>query len=414
MKNNGSMQHEVISTEMSQTQFESGVIELPEGQMTVPIDSGYVKIQDVLDTLIYLEADSLERLYTTAVPGETIYYSRIRKKNVTIYDLSQFYIIHLDKEASIDDAISVLNSLDETNSAEPSVYVTLEEEPDDTYYELDSLWYLNNDSHPSCDIDAPEAWEITHADGINIAFIESGMEINHVDLRSSICYDSVVVDTIVDGEDTTFVYETLTEFVHHYQTAHGTNTAGIACATTNNDTGVSGVAWGAKIVVREFWTTPDTVLDAVEGRCRDVLRCAQLGVRIINNSWSHTSNLWYMNYSFDVAHSLGAVMVCSQGNIPARVIKYPAAYSQSQYGWVISCSWLKRTGGDSLIHDHNATYADYCDITAPGRNLYTTFSYDTTSYDLFSGSSASAPVVAGVAALVMARFPSITDPDSIK
>ena len=70
----------------------------------------------------------------------------------------------------------------------------------------------------------------TGSNGITIAIIDTGIDMNHPDLKAK----------IVTG--TTFVTGTTSAQDDH---GHGTHVAGIAAASTNNGIGMAGVSWGA-------------------------------------------------------------------------------------------------------------------------------------------------------------------------
>jgi len=81
---------------------------------------------------------------------------------------------------------------------------------------------------------------------------------------------------------------------------------------------------------------------------------------------------------------------------------YPAAYDS----FVIAVGALKKVnGGDSLYARSDMNYGSFIDVTAPGDSLRTTSVYGG-GVGWFGMTSASTPVVSGVAALVRARFPS--------
>lgn len=82
----------------------------------------------------------------------------------------------------------------------------------------------------------PGAWNITHGTGVNIAVIDTGIDLTNTDLTGS---KLVFSEAIVDGMVTPSAQDT---------NGHGSNTAGLAAAATNNDYGYAGVGWNVGLL----------------------------------------------------------------------------------------------------------------------------------------------------------------------
>ena len=96
---------------------------------------------------------------------------------------------------------------------------------DDLY---DSQWNLSK-------IKMSDAWDITTgSSSVIIALIDAGVEEDHPDLEDNLVQGYDVID-----EDNT------TEPYGYY---HGTASAGVAAAVTNNDTGIAGVGYNCKFM----------------------------------------------------------------------------------------------------------------------------------------------------------------------
>lgn len=105
--------------------------------------------------------------------------------------------------------------------------------PNDEYFR--EQWCLDNtEQHPGdADISAPEGWETsTGSPDIVIAIIDTGVDLSHEDL----------VDKLVDGYDTDESDDDASPETTFAEDAHGTACAGLAAATTDNATGVAGMA----------------------------------------------------------------------------------------------------------------------------------------------------------------------------
>ncbi|HXV97403.1 MAG TPA: S8 family serine peptidase, partial [Anaerolineae bacterium] len=141
-------------------------------------------------------------------------------------------------------------------------------DPNDTYYS--SQWALKQAQDH--DIDAPEAWDIhTGNSSVIIAMIDTGVDLDHPDLAAK----------ITSGSEAGYNY-IFPGLPPNDDNGHGTHVAGIAAALSNNDQGIAGVSWGARIM-------PIKVLSASgAGSIADlsaaIRYAADHGARVINMS----------------------------------------------------------------------------------------------------------------------------------
>ena len=194
---------------------------------------------------------------------------------------------------------------------------------------------------------------------------------------------------------------------------HGTHVAGIIGAVGNNQTGVIGVAYRAKIM-------PLRVLGVCGGYTSDTAAAIQWAAglpvpgvpansnpaRVINLSFGRSGacSQTYLN-AISAAHNAGSVIVVSTGNDASKT----SITQPSNCPGVIAVSANTATGE---IADY-ANVGTGTTISAPGNSIYTLGNLGATvpasdSYDAHSGTSFSAPQVAGVAALLIQIKPSIT------
>ena len=194
---------------------------------------------------------------------------------------------------------------------------------------------------------------------------------------------------------------------------HGTHVAGIIGAMGNNAAGITGIAHGARVL-------PLRVLGVCGGFSSDTAAAIQWAAglsvpgvpanpnvaKVINMSFGRSGNcsLTYQA-AINAARNAGSVVVASTGNDFSRTtISQPANCSG-----VIAVTAHTRTGA-------NADYANVgssTTLSAPGSSIYSTGNTGTTvpaddRYDARSGTSFSAPHVAGVAALMAQIQPGIS------
>ncbi len=237
---------------------------------------------------------------------------------------------------------------------------------------------------PGADISCPEAWDIwTGDDSITVAVIDSGVW-SHVDLLDNLRlpgYNSVNGST--DVSDTC---------------DHGTHCAGTVAATGNNNMGVAGVSWAAKIL-------PVKVLTGCGGTTG---QCAA-GIVWATDNGAHIGTMSLQYYTFDpvhrdscsYAHQNGTLLIAATGNGQGPgTIAYPAKYD--------FCMGI----GATTNRDERASFSNNgpeIDVSAPGQDVYSLS--QTTAYRYLSGTSMATPHVAGLAALIWSYAPGMVHDD---
>lgn len=190
---------------------------------------------------------------------------------------------------------------------------------------------------------------------------------------------------------------------------HGTRVSGIAAANGNNGLGVCGIDWNAKIL-------PLKVLSATgTGNTVDIYNAVayaeSYGVEVINLSLGSTGNDPTLETKCASAYAAGIILVAAMGNVGSGVVQnsvvYPAAYSS-----VIGV-------GSVDANDNLSSFSVYgsgdktTELVAPGEYIYTTCldgrKYASGSFGESSGTSFASPQVAGLCALMKAKYPTMTN-----
>ncbi len=241
--------------------------------------------------------------------------------------------------------------------------------PDDPSYP--SQWHLPK-------IAAPSAWETTTgSSSVIIAVLDSGVDSSHPDLGSKLVPGWNIID---NNPDTTDVY------------GHGTAVAGTAAASSNNTTGVASVAWDCKIMpVRVSYTTGQAPSSAI---ANGLIWAADHGARVANISYKATTSSTVTSGA-QYFYNSGGVVAISAGN-------YATFDSTPDNPYVLTVSGT--TADDSL-----ASFSDTgnnVDLCAPASGILTTNRGG--GYGNWSGTSFSAPIVAGAAAMVLSANPGLT------
>lgn len=213
-----------------------------------------------------------------------------------------------------------------------------------------------------------------------IAVVDTGVDYNHPDLRGKVILGPDYVDGDMTPMDTT---------------GHGTHVAGIAAALTDNNVGIAGVSGRSRILavrVGRWW------ISAFAGAAGIVYSADYPGVRVINLSWGGRWDSVYIRKAVNYAVTRkGVLVVAAAGNWDTADPVYPAAYEN-----VLAVGATDREDRKAFF----SNFGDYVDIAAPGENIYSTVPAG--GYDWYCGTSMSSPFVAGAAALVWGKWPTMT------
>ena len=291
-------------------------------------------------------------------------------------------------------------------------------------FSLESQWHLKNIggdsvSKAGSDINIEPAWEVTKGEGVKVAVIDTGIDTGHKDINFTNSGYSTVTGN----------YNAKPPFYSNEN--HGTAVAGLIAAKDNNK-GTVGVAPKAKIIPIRMISQSGMVSSSqiIEAH----LKAVALGAQIINNSWgTYDSSLedgeqlelskgeqdLYRDLATKANRGKGIPVIFAAGNSGSKNFNaHPEA--RSQYTFAVGAT-------DSM--DRRARYSVYgneLDVVAPGgqeKGIQTTdrrdlrkrravLGYASGSYtDTFTGTSAAAPVVAGVAALVLSVNPDLSADD---
>jgi len=192
--------------------------------------------------------------------------------------------------------------------------------------------------------------------------------------------------------------------------SHGTHVAGIIGATRQNGVGVKGIARGIQLM--SVRTVPNG-----DERDKDVANAIRYavdnGADVINMSFgkSYSPYKGVVDAAVQYADSMGVLMIHAAGNDGANVDStdnFPSPYYEDggrAQRWIEvgASSWK---GGKQLAARFSNYGAERVDVFAPGQSIYSTVPDN--KYKRNDGTSMAAPMVSGLAALMMAYYPSLT------
>jgi serine protease len=332
----------------------------------------------------------------------------------------------------------------EVEFADPDLRRHLLATPDDTLFS--GQWYLQ-DVQPAA-VNAVTAWEVTTGvPGLVIADLDTGVRFDHPDLRNATAnrllpgYD-MISDALIandgDGRDpdasdpgdwvsaADLKNSVLSTCTVADSSWHGTRVAGILGAITNNQIGISGVTW-------QGWVEPVRVLGKCGGYDSDILAAMAWAAgmpvdgvpdnpypaQIVNMSLGSvgTCSASYQQMVSELGNA-GVLVVVAAGNeggpvdSPANCPGAVGVAGLRQVGTKVAFSSLGpevalsapggncvNSGAPCLFSIETTTNTG---TTVPATNTYT----DETNFNV--GTSFSAPIVSGIAGLMLSANGNLT------
>ena len=284
-----------------------------------------------------------------------------------------------------------------------------------------------NGTYPNADINIDPVWNNFHVKGdpsIVIGDFDTGIKLDHVDFADG--------GPNIKGKDYTvgYPYVLINNQNAVDNDGHGTATAGIIAANSDNGKGIAGIAGGdysatpinkgcglvmARILSgsapEKLISTPDLIAAIYDV---NPTQSGTFSANVINASWWSGTNDPDLEEAFRVTYFSNITVVAAVGNSGTNIGAtanpvYPASYNDN---------WIIATGASGIDGKYQSgtvsggdTYASNygdgtIDLIAPGDDhiVYTTSSTGTSSYAGFSGTSASAAHVSGVAGLLLSYY----------
>lgn len=311
-----------------------------------------------------------------SAPGEVVY---------TVRGIDDIFVMKTDMGAT-KDLIRFLKKDQDIERAQPNYIYRFALTPNDPHFEKQNHLFR---------IKAPQAWEVaTGSEDAVAAFVDSGIDIDHDDLKDNIWTNlRETPGNLIDDDGNGYVDD-----VHGWDfltqspdvkpkidsgslfegVNHGTVVAGIALAVGNNNIGVSGVSWKGKIMpLRALDSrgegTTSTVVKAIDYAVKN-------GAQVLNFSFVGSNADEILNEAIERAYKSGLNIVAAAGNDGVVTFPFGGDLDFSPSYPVCSDGKLGENYVIGVVsvddRDVKSDFSNFgvscVDIAAPGENIMST------------------------------------------
>mgnify|MGYP000725350638 CR=1 FL=1 len=354
------------------------------------------------------------------------------KQNSILDDLSRYYKIIIKSELK-DSLIHFFENLSEVENVSKNFVYNIESDKvviNDPLYK--NQWYLKA-------INAEKAWSKANGKGVLVGVVDTGIDFYHPDIQNNLWInpeedvnkngsfepwsDTVSIDGLYgdlngkddDGNgyiDDIIGYDFVSQYndnlgdwydfdpVPYDENGHGTLVSGVIVASQNNNIGITGLAYGTKLVsLRAFDFSGNGQSDNIASA---IVYAALNKIRIINLSFGENFYSPILHDAIKFAKSMNCLVVASSGNNGWDRPHFPSDHEE-----VISV-------GSSNINnrrDQLSNYGNRLDLLAPGVNILTTSVNG--DFRQVSGTSMAAPLVSASASILLELNPNLSS-DELK
>ena len=297
-------------------------------------------------------------------------------------------IVHKNKQLSY---VAVAFPSQAADRAKANFIESIQKRPHVKYAEVNETYETQltpndpryGDQYAPQQIGADTAWDTTlGSSSVTVAVVDTGIQYDHADLSAQ--FGSDKGHDFVDDDSNPYPDAPSNEY-------HGTHVAGIASGTTNNGTGIAGISNSTLLSGRALDESGSGSLSDISDA---IVWAGNQGADVLNMSLGGGGYNQTMKNAVSDAHGKGVTIVCAAGNSSTSV-GYPAAYSE--------CIAVSAVDNNENLASFS-NYGSKIELAAPGVDILSTTTDARGSYEKLSGTSMASPVVAGAAALTIARW----------
>ena len=336
---------------------------------------------------------------------EQFYPGRLTKPAL-IELVKRMYIFSLDGKTTPQDAAILLSKDPAIEIAEPIAIPQLCYQPNDP--SIGMQWHLGQ-------IHAFDAWETVRGDTTRhsvIAILDTGIEWDHPDLAANIWINAVEDinhNGLFDPPDNNGVDDDSNGFIDDVVgwdwgdgdndptdngIIHGTPVAGVASEVTDNGTMGAAIGFSARLMSVSVINSAGYLANFLQG----MIYAVENGADILNCSWGTPVYSAAEQGIITALWESGALIIGATAASGNDQFFYPAAYDH-----VIAVAATDRNDHKTYF----SSYGTWIDLCAPGMDIFTT--YTGGAYTSYSGTSFAASMVSGLAALIWAWRPELTN-----
>ncbi len=351
--------------------------------------------------LVMLSCESFASNVAHYVPGQVLvkYHNDVNRKFKPGFRQSknallkaamprqQVELWQLTTNQSVENAVKELNTDSHIMVAEPNYrrYPRIQHQPDDELFANQLFLYEQ--------IKLPGAWAETQGNAnVLIAVIDDAFEVDHEDLAENIIYPFNALNNGSDPSPAECIDPWTKQLLVE---DHGTKVIGVLGAVTNNAKGIAGVAWNTRIMPIKIGCAYDVAAELVAFE-----QAIQRAVDIINVSYGGPMYSELERMAIDQLKDRNILLVVAAGNTETdndRVLDYPSSLALPN---ILSVAASDASTGLTSWSQYGQTFVD---LAAPGVGISSLAIGNTYASNL-SGTSFSAPIVAGIAALIKSSF----------
>lgn len=378
-----------------------------------------VMIQEILNSCtssgfhIGIREIKMRKVHPKFTQADSISLSR-QGEQIRVPDFWETFVITIPDTMKIFFVARALSDINGIRFAEPNFVFEKTSVPNDAFYATFGSNLHSTGAWSNANINVEGAWDIsTGVPTVRVGVYDTGIDQNHTELDNG---------KVVDGFD----YFNNTALTSPFDNDdHGTACAGIIAADRNNSSNIAGIAGGDAatsnpgVSLCDIKIAKDGSTFVTLSKIADAILAGSLptpsgyGLHVMNHSWSSQQSSSALHDQIQNADQHGVVVVAARGNFPDVTPKdkqmYPSCYQDEMVINVGASGrdgeW-KTSGNGNVSNSADNTFESMIknnvDVIAPGTStvVRTVKAQTTNGFMVFNGTSAAAPHVSGVAALM--------------